>query len=298
MSKSVRTLERGNDALGTRKERKGVGALHMRDITKRLERFADVFGGILANEVKAAEIEDWLHGLGLGGQSTNNFRVHLHGLFGFAMKRDYIAGNPVAKVDRVKVLRNPPEVFTPEETARLLTTAWKGEDREMLAYLCLGGFAGLRTAEIFDLNWRDIDWQQGFINVNAKAAKTGKRRLVKILPALELVLKPFAKQSGPLAIVNFQKRHREFYKAAGFAQWKVNGLRHSYATYHLAKWQNAAALAEEMGNSVGVIREHYRNLAAPKEAERYWNMRPQPEANRVGFPTDWSSPRRLAALPG
>ncbi|MEA3188169.1 MAG: hypothetical protein QOD99_1999 [Chthoniobacter sp.] len=263
------------------KERKGVGELHLRDISKRLERFASIFGDVLANEVTAAEIEDWLHGLGLGGQSTNNFRVHLHGLFNFGMKRDYLGINPVTRVDRVKVIRKPPEVFAPEEVARLLTTAWERGDGELLAYLCLGGFAGLRTAEMFDLDWRAIDWQQGFINVNAQAAKTAKRRLVKILPPLEAWLQPFAKLSGTFAITNFQKRHREFFKAAGFVRWKVNGLRHSYATYHLAKWQNAAALAKEMGNSVGVIREHYRNLAAPKDADRYWDIQPSRDAEQI-----------------
>jgi integrase len=107
--------------------------------------------------------------------------------------------------------------------------------------------------------------------------------LCGILPALTAWLQPFAKSSGPLAIVNFQKRHREFFRAAGFAKWKVNGLRHSFATYHLAKWQNAAALAEEMGNSVGIIREHYRNLALPKDAELYWNIQPEQPENIVAI---------------
>lgn len=67
---------------------------------------------------------------------------------------------------------------------------WGRGDGELLAYLCLGGFAGLRTAEMFDLDWRAIDWQQGFINVHAQAAKTAKRRLVKVVPPLEAWLKP------------------------------------------------------------------------------------------------------------
>ena len=57
--------------------------------------------------------------------------------------------------------------------------------------------------------------------------------------------------------------------------WPGNALRHSYASYKLAKWPDAAALALEMGNSPAVILRHYRSLVNPAAAKAFWNLTPK-----------------------
>ena len=60
-------------------------------------------------------------------------------------------------------------------------------------------------------------------------------------------------------------------KAAGIDQWPQNALRHSFASYHLAKFNDAAALALELGHTNSdLVFQHYRQLVRPKQAERYW----------------------------
>jgi integrase len=55
--------------------------------------------------------------------------------------------------------------------------------------------------------------------------------------------------------------------------WPHNALRHSFASYHLAKFQNASALALEMGHAnSSLIFAHYRELVLPKTAEAYWSL--------------------------
>jgi hypothetical protein len=45
----------------------------------------------------------------------------------------------------------------------------------------------------------------------------------------------------------------------GLARWPNNGLRHSFASYHLAKHQNAPRLALEMGHSTPrMVFDNYR----------------------------------------
>ena len=56
--------------------------------------------------------------------------------------------------------------------------------------------------------------------------------------------------------------------------WPTNALRHGYGSFHLAHFKDAAALALQMGNSVDVIFRHYRELVRPKDAERYWQIKP------------------------
>ena len=63
--------------------------------------------------------------------------------------------------------------------------------------------------------------------------------------------------------------------AAGILKWPDNALRHSFASYHVAHFKDAKALALEMGHTdSGMLFNHYRELVKPKEAERYWNIRP------------------------
>jgi integrase len=70
--------------------------------------------------------------------------------------------------------------------------------------------------------------------------------------------------------------------AAGIMEWPDNALRHSFASYHLAHFKNAAATALELGHHDSRITfAHYRELVKPKEAERYWNIRPATTGNIV-----------------
>jgi integrase len=62
---------------------------------------------------------------------------------------------------------------------------------------------------------------------------------------------------------------------AGINEWPQNALRHSFASYHLAHFKNAASTALELGHHDSrVTFAHYRELVKPKEAARYWKLKP------------------------
>ncbi|HEU5246938.1 MAG TPA: hypothetical protein VFU09_07610 [Candidatus Udaeobacter sp.] len=73
--------------------------------------------------------------------------------------------------------------------------------------------------------------------------------------------------------------HRELLdtarEKAGITDWPQNALRHSFASYHLARFNDAAALALELGHTnSNLVFQHYRQLVKPKQAERYWKIVP------------------------
>ena len=71
-------------------------------------------------------------------------------------------------------------------------------------------------------------------------------------------------------------------KAAKLANWPVNGLRHSYASYRLAAIQDAPRVAAELGHtSPQMLYSTYRELVLPSEAERYWKIAPVVEGQNV-----------------
>jgi integrase len=185
-----------------------------------------------------------------------------------------------AKTQKAKEIDAPPGILTVQQTARLLEAA----SPELLPYIAIGAFGGLRRAELERLDWSEIDFESGLIEVTAKKSKTARRRFVRIQPNLREWLLPVRKHKGNVTPgeATFEKLFDEARTAAGIDEWPDNALRHSFASYHLAHFKDAAALALEMGHvNSGMIFNHYRELVRPKEAERYWNIRPAATAKIV-----------------
>lgn len=166
-------------------------------------------------------------------------------------------------------------ILSVEQTARLLTSA----PQSLIPYLTIGAFAGLRAAEVERLEWDRIDLDSGFIEVAAKNSKTARRRLVKILPNLQAWLTPFRGISGLVIPANLRWLLVDAREQAGISQWPSNALRHSYASYHLAHFNDAAALALQMGHTnTAMIFQHYREVVKPKNAARFWEIMPSAAA--------------------
>ena len=89
--------------------------------------------------------------------------------------------------------------------------------------IVIGGFAGLRHAEIQRLEWEDIDLEEGFIEIKAEKAKTKTRRIVPIKENLKAFLKPMAKKSGK--VVTVKNTSKELGITAANTADKANGDR-------------------------------------------------------------------------
>ena len=162
-------------------------------------------------------------------------------------------------------------ILTVAETARLLEAA----DPELVPFIAIGAFAGLRRAELERLDWSDVDLESGLIEVKAVKAKSARRRFVKIRPNLARWLSPYATRRGNVTPENYEKSLAHARAAAGIKHWPNNALRHGFASYHLGKFNDAAALALELGHTdAGLVFQHYRQIVKPKDAERYWNLFP------------------------
>jgi integrase len=114
--------------------------------------------------------------------------------------------------------------------------------------------------------------------VSAKKAKTARRRLIPIASNLAQYLRPYAGISGPVWPQGgrvYHKAIKQLRSAIGMTYWPQNALRHSFASYHLAKHCNASELMLYMGHtSTKQIFEAYRELVLPQAAETYWKIAP------------------------
>ncbi len=65
----------------------------------------------------------------------------------------------------------------------------------------------------------------------------------------------------------------------GISGWLRDGLRHTFATYHLAYHRDPGRTAFEMGHrgNADLVFEHYRQLAKRSDATLFWKIMPGDE---------------------
>jgi integrase len=150
----------------------------------------------------------------------------------------------------------------------------------MLRKKRIAAFAGIRSEEIAPegpedpaLEWRDIVWDERQIFVREEVSKT-RGRYVPMSDNLLAWLAPWHNAQGRI----FAKRRLDralgrIAQAAGVT-WKHNALRHSFGTYRMALIKNVAQAAEEMGNSIAMVRRHYQRPMLESVAKRWFSIRP------------------------
>jgi integrase len=261
------------------KKADGVSERHLRDIHSRLSVFAEKFDGRRVATITSKEIDEWLRSLTVAPVTRNHYRGLAVLAFNFAVDQGYAIANPADRAAKAKVVGEAPGILTVTEAARLLEAATP----DILPYFAIGLFAGLRRAEIERLDWSKIDFDSGLIEVTAQNSKTATRRLVTMQPNLREWLLPLRKHKGNVTpALGFRESFEQAREAAGISEWPENALRHSFVSYHLAHFKNAAATALELGHHDSrVTFTHYRELVKPKEAERYWHIKPAAAAKKI-----------------
>lgn len=242
---------------------------HVNDLELRLRQFTRHFQCRL-DEITGKHVEHWLDTLDVAPRTRTNYLVALSNLVHFAERRRYVTRGHL-EVGRIERTREDSEIgiFTPAQLREILTRA----RREMIPFLALGAFAGLRHAEAQRVEWSQIGVE--WIEVKAKQAKTRARRLVPVLPALRAWVDPLRKTDREMAcrFVNAANEIATLAASLSFP-WVRNGLRHSFATYRLALTNDENRTAVEMGNSPAMIVRHYRALATPRQAEEWFGVLP------------------------
>jgi len=253
----------------------------------RLGRFNREHPGRTVATFTAKELEAWLVGLNATAGTRNTFRRDLRTLFSFCEKRGYCATNEAAKTDRARDVDKPAEILSIAQAKALLEAC----DKITLPVVAISLFAGLRAAEVQKLDWGEVDFESGHIEVTAAKSKTAKRRLVPMSENLVQWIRPLACPHGRVAPTGLRKRLDAVKRSAGFGTpgteskeekkagvklkpWPQNSLRHSFGSYRLAQCHDSARVSLEMGNSPAMVFAHYRELVKPKDAAAFWQIRP------------------------
>ncbi|MDG1364097.1 MAG: tyrosine-type recombinase/integrase [Akkermansiaceae bacterium] len=264
------------DRYVTSLERRKLSKSHRSSTETRLRKFESDHGEWIACDISDDVAGDWLHGLDFAALTINHYRAALLQMFNHGLKIRAVETNPIEVIDKLKEDRGEIGILSPAEAATLLSHC----SDNILPAVVIGLFAGLRRSEISRLDWSQVDFQQKHIEVKAGNSKSAARRLVPMRKNLRQWLDPYRQQNGlvmPTEMI-YRSRLDSARKAAGIKQWPHNALRHSFASYNLAAFENAPALAGEMGHgSTKMIFEHYRALVTRKQGKSYWRIAPMGE---------------------
>lgn len=275
------TIAEAIDARLDAADRRKLSARHQSDLSSRLERFRADFGARQIADVTLRDVETWLNRLDVAAQTWTNYARVIGSVFTLAVKRGFLASNPLAGLDKPKISRKAPSILTAGQLGALLHAS----PSPLRPLLILQAFCGLRRAEAGRLCWRHIHLNDDtpYVELPSDVTKTNRRRTCEIPPCAVAWLRPLAGlPAASLAISEWDYRHAltTAATAAGIT-WEENLLRHSFGTYRLAVTSNAAAVAQEMGNSPAVVQTHYNNVTSPAEAAAWWNVYPVTTAPEI-----------------
>lgn len=115
----------------------------------------------------------------LSGNTIHHYHTFLRALMNYAVRQDYIAKNPIDRVEAPRLEEREPTIYTPEQ-CRVLIAALEKESCTMRAGILLALLGQMRKGEICALNWEDVDLESGCIRVKHSAyAPTGDRVEIK-----------------------------------------------------------------------------------------------------------------------
>lgn len=267
---------------------KGRSGKYLAGLRRDLRRFAAAHTWM--SSLDEPTLAAYLRALPAGPRRRDNVRDAIVTLFRFARSRHYLPDDQRTAAEKIERINPGVEVDTwsPHELALLIehvSDRWR-------PWLAIGAFAGLRTSEIFRLEWKAVKWEQRVIAVSAKVAKKVRTsRLVPLSDNLLAWLSPWRDAVGPIypnrethrigpawtTLEHHQGTELKRLKKKTGILWSENTLRHSFGSYRLAIVKNIAQIAMEMGNSPEKVRENYHDPKAEDEAKAWFSIQP-PEA--------------------
>jgi len=212
-------------------------------------------------------------------ESTVRGMVRTASGFGlWCVSKRYTSANWFADAPMPRAVETEIGFLPVADAERLLVGAVEGAP-ELVAYLALGLFAGLRSSTCVRLPVETIDYAERGISIPAEAIKTRARVYIDGFEPNLWAWLEWARDHAPdgfsLTKGPWDTGRKALADAVGVSM-PHNALRHSFATYHVALYRDAgktATLLAHRGN-VSMLYQHYRGNATNAQAREYFAILP------------------------
>ena len=219
---------------------------------------------------------------GGGSRKTyNNRRGTMSGFLKFALQREWITENPLAKIPahRIRRRRSGAQTLT-VETAKKLMEFVETNHPTAVPFFALCLFAGirpcLRTGEILRLKPEHVKLKEGVIRIDGEVSKVREPRTIKIQPNLAAWLRAYPLEKFPIIPANLQHLRE---KAVEKFELTHDVMRHTFISMFVAKFRSIGEAAIQAGNSESIIRKHYLDTKTTEEAKAFFGIMPKRSAS-------------------
>lgn len=205
----------------------------------------------------------------------NDFLKHARILFRYAVRMKLTRNNPTEGIADKKVTPSK-VILTLEDTAHLLDICAK-DHKDILPAIAFQLFMGIRTSEICRLQWDAVKLSE-FVDIDATVAKTRERRVIDWWPERLTQFMPEKREGGVVHLPKAYEHEKwELVRLARATKadfiFGQNCLRHSFASYAVARWQDSGRVALWMGQrDVNILFRHYRNYRTQAEGVAYFSL--------------------------
>ncbi len=186
----------------------------------------------------------------LAPNTVNRIMASLKTFLNFAVRRRYLAENPVRSIKRYRLPVNPPRFLTKDEIREVLKGAKKTD-----LYPCIATaiYAGMRKSELFNLDWQDIDFSKNIITVQNKegfTTKSRKFRVIPLHPALKAILISYKHDKGPCFDHTNQRRiFRRIMQQTKLKDVGWHTMRHTFASQLVMAGVDIVTVSKLLGHS-------------------------------------------------
>lgn len=162
----------------------------------------------------------------------------LSAILKLAVRLGELKENAASKIQYYGNLHKRDRVLTDEEEIQLLHSA----DQQLRRKIEIHLYTGLRRSELFLLEWRDIDFENGRIRIRPETTKTGTARMVRMFSNVREILVDLCSEAGNVlpdslifeggtgAVHVFSRQLKAACESVGIANLSAHTLRHSFST--------------------------------------------------------------------
>ena len=268
-------------------QKQGCRPATMVERNHKANRLAALLGDRAAASITKDDLTAALDQYGVTGVTWDGYRRAWRAMFQWAEDEKLVPENPAAKMKAIRHDEKMPEPLTVADVTKIMRAA-EIHAPEIVIWLAVQFFGGLRPGEAFGLCWEQVDMVERIIRVRPETSKMRRSRNAPINKTLAAWVMAYAKGNGPVGVTTSGGRDYHLFRkkingkpggllALTGVKWIQDGPRKTFATAHHATHGDAAALAAALGHTGGldVLFRHYRGLYTPSEAKRFWAIQPE-----------------------
>lgn len=244
----------------------GRSQIYIASLKHYNKRFAAKFPDM--REVTSSVLQTFISSFPAASRRTWFCRVSA--LFSFAKKRELIEKNPFDALDKPRMELEPPKILTPDQSHTLLKTC----PDILRPYLILAMYAGIRPGrELMKMDWSHVNLETATVDVRFPKVRR-HRRIVPLEPIAVKLLADCPSKIGKLSpsLGTVNNWHQKARTMLGFTKWPTDLLRHTAASYLLAKYHDAPKVAMMLGNSPAILLTHYHEPVSEADQKTFWTL--------------------------